>query len=495
MVYFFKDDVYPDFYVNVKINTLSANDIIKDLRELNQKQADQITALLSHIGNLEVIIEKQANQISILTARVDDLEKELSIYKNRKNSGNSHIPPSVDFGKPQRNQSLREKSDKKAGGQPGHEGSTLAFWASPDEIIAHVPQYCHRCGDNLADVPAIALSKRQVIDIPKPIAICTEHQVFSKTCSCGHVTKGEFPVNVNSNIQYGNHIEALTAYLNVRQYMPFGRIQEFYSKVMGVEISQGGIVGLLQRFTAKALPMYQEIKNRVKKSTCLGTDETGAKINGKTHWFWTWQNQELTFIIQSVSRGYKTIEETFPEGLPDVILVHDRWAPHFRCQALHHQVCLAHLFRDLNYIEQVHASDWAQSLKSLLIQAIALNNKADDCASISMTARNHLEHAFAEFLQDKLPDKDKLAIRLQKKLRKISRHVLCFLYYDNVPSDNNGSERAIRNIKIKQKVSGGFRSANGADAFALLRSVIDTTIKSGNDVFYALTLIANFRPE
>lgn len=474
---------------------MSKDDTIKALTELNEKQAGQISGLLFYAGNLEAIIERQAAQISTLMLRVDDLEKELSFYKNRKNSGNSHIPPSVDLGKPKRNQSLREKSDKKAGGQQGHEGSTLAFSATPDEIIIHSPQYCHQCGDDLTQVPAIALSKRQVIDIPKPVAICTEHQTFSKTCSCGHITKGEFPVNVNAYIQYGSRIEALTAYLNVRQYMPFGRIQEFYSKIMGLEISQGGIVGLLQRFTTKALPAYQEIKNRIEKSACLGTDETGAKINGKTHWFWTWQNEALSFIVQSQSRGYKTIQETFPGGLPEVVLVHDRWAPHFRCVANHHQICLAHLFRDLNYIVQVHTSDWAESLKSVLKRAIALNNEAGYDGLSDNRARSELESSIANLLGCKLPDKDNLAIKLQKKLRKISHHILCFLHYNDVPPDNNGSERAIRNIKVKQKVSGGFRSIDGADGFAILRSVIDTTIKSGNDVFYALTLIANFGAE
>jgi transposase len=447
------------------------------------------------IKTLTELVEKQAAQISVLLVRVENLEQELSFYKNRKNSGNSHIPPSVALGKPKRNQSLREKSGKKAGGQPGHEGSTLAFSDTPDEIVVHAPQYCHHCGDDLTGVPAIALNQRQVIDIPKPVAVCTEHRTFSKTCTCGHVTKGEFPVNVTAHVQYGSHIEALTAYLNVRQYMPFGRVQEFYSKVMGLEISQGGIVGLLQRFTAKALPMYEEIKSRVEKSTCLGTDETGAKINGKTHWFWTWQNEALTFIVQSPGRGYKTIAENFPGGLPGVVLVHDRWAPHFRCEAFRHQICLAHLLRDLNYIVQVHASDWAGSLKSLLKQAITLNNQAGYDGLSDSTARNILAYNLAGLLGTKLPDKDKLALKLQKKLRKISHHILCFLYYNDVPPDNNGSERAIRNIKVKQKVSGGFRSIDGADGFAVLRSVIDTTIKTGNDVFDALTLIAKLGAE
>jgi len=209
------------------------------------------------IKTLTELVEKQATQISGLLIRVENLEQELSFYRNRKNSGNSHIPPSVDLVK--RNQSLREQSDKKAGGQKGHEGSTLKFSAAPDQIVNHVPDYCKACGNNLEQIDAVSLNRRQVIDIPIPVAVCTEHRTFAKACSCGHINKGEFPLNVNANVQYGSHIEALTAYLNVRQYMPFGRIQEFYSKIMGLNISQGGIVGLLQRFTCKALPMYREI--------------------------------------------------------------------------------------------------------------------------------------------------------------------------------------------------------------------------------------------
>lgn len=438
------------------------------------------------IENMELLAIKQQ-------LHIEGLEQELSFYKNRKNSGNSHMPPSVDLVKG--NQSLREKSGKKAGGQQGHEGSTLKFTATPERIITYSPDYCQLCGDDLEQIVAIPLTRRQVIDIPMPVAICTEHRTFAKTCSCGHVNKGKFPVNVNANVQYGSHIKALTAYLNVRQYMLFGRIQEFYSKIMGLEISQGGIVGLLQRFTGRALPVYQEIKNRIEKAACLGTDETGAKINGKTHWFWTWQNEALNFIVQSPGRGYKTIQETFPDGLPDVVLVHDRWAAHFKCEADHHQVCLAHLFRDLNYITQVHGSNWAQSLKSVLKEAIALNNQPDYDGLAASPARSEPERSLMDLLQHPLPEKDKLAVRLQKKLRKISHHILCFLHYNNVPLDNIGSKRAIRTIKVKQKVSGGFRSIDGADGFAVIRSVIDTTIKSGNDVFHVLNLIANFTAE
>lgn len=471
---------------------MSKDETIKALRELNEKQARQISALLLHVGNLEAVIEKQSAQISALMFRVSGLEQELAIYKNRKNSGNSHLPPSVDLGKPKRNQSLREQSGKKAGGQPGHEGSTLAFSATPDEIIAHLPHYCHLCGDDLTAAVAVPLNQRQVIDIPVPKIICTEHQIFAKTCSCGAVNKGEFPLNVNANVQYGSRIEALTAYLNVRQYMPYNRIGEFYSQVMGLEISQGGILGLIGRFTEKSLPLYHAIKNRVQEASYLGTDETGAKVNGKTHWFWTWQNEALTFIARSVSRGFKTIRETFPDGLPNAILVHDRWAAHFQCEAGGHQICLAHLLRDLNYIQQVHQSKWAGSFKKVLKDAMALSSQAGYNGLLSSPSRDKLEALLHGLLKQPLPAKHKLAIKLQKKLRKISHNILYFLHFNNVPPDNNGSERAIRNIKIKQKVSGGFRSIQGADGFAVLRSVIDTAIKSRQNVFYELDFIAKF---
>jgi transposase len=175
--------------------------------------------------------------------------------------------------------------------------------------------------------------------------------------------------------------------------------------------------------------------------------------------------------------------------------VHDRWAAHFGCAALGHQICLAHLFRDLNYIEQVHGSLWAGSLKTILKDAIILSKQANYDALSDNPARGGLAQSLLDLLGQQLPDKDKLAIRLQKKLRKISQHILCFLHYNHVPPDNNGSERAIRTIKVKQKVSGGFRSIDGADAFAVIRSVIDTTIKSTQNVFQSIALIANFSPE
>ena len=473
----------------IKTQLLSANRPIFTIKHQPILTKNEI------ISTLTLLVEKQSAQIASLTVRVESLEQELAIYKNRKNSGNSSMPPSSDFGKSKPNQSLREKSDKKVGGQPGHEGTTLSFSASPDEIVRHIPSYCKRCGLGLTTIGAVELSRRQVIDIPMPAPICTEHQTFAKTCSCGCVNRGEFPAGATNHAQYGANIEAMAVYLNARQYMPYNRISEFFEQTTGLKISTGTLAGMIARFAVKALPMYQEIKSRIQKAACIGSDETGVKINGKNHWMWVWQNEQYSYIVAAQSRGFKTISETFATGLPNAVLVHDRLAAQLKTDASKHQVCLAHLLRDLNYIQQIHQSCWANSFKKLLKQAITLHKKNNDCPLKDQSVRDKLETSVDCLLNQDLPPQDKLAIKLQKKLKKIKQSILCFLHYQNVPPDNNGSERAIRNLKVKQKVSAGFRCFDGATFYAIIRSVIDTSIKSAQNVFDSIRLIAKFKAE
>lgn len=434
--------------------------------------------------------------IEELQIRVAWLEQELSKYKNPKNSKNSHLPPSKDENRPLKNQSLREKSGKSPGGQPGHEGKTLEFTVQVDKIIKYTPAFCKCCGKDLLLVPEVLSEKRQVVDIPPIQLERTEHQVFSKTCSCGHTTQSEFPIYVKSTVQYGPNVEAMIAYMHTRQYLPFNRMKEFFSDVMGLPVSEGGIHHILQRFTQKALPVYSQIKERIKTAIFLGTDETGAKVNGKKHWFWTWQNNELTFIVHSDNRGFKTIENTFENGLPSAILQHDRWASHFQCSAKHHQICIAHLLRELNYIQELYQSQWAVQFKKLLYQTIDFKKELNCHQYLTENIqRQSFEQNLKELLTQTLPEFHKKAKTLQKKLFKHQPYILYFLHHPKVPPDNNGSERAIRNIKVKQKISGQFKSVEGAHCFAIIRSVIDTTLKSGQNILAALSLIANFGTE
>ena len=448
--------------------------------------------------NTEINIQTLLQTIQRLEARIIILEAELAVYKNKKNSSNSHIPPSQDPNRPKKNQSLREATNRKVGGQPGHEGNTLECSSKIDATIKHSPLECNSCGANLTNHDEELVSTRQVLDIPVIELKCIAHQVFKKQCSCGHTTLGNFPEYVTSPVQYGPNVESLVAYLHARQYLPYARTKELLNDVMGLSISTGGLHNIIQRIAQKALPMYNTIKEKIQQATCIGSDETGVNINGKNHWAWTWQNETLTYIVCSASRGFKTIKETFEDGLPNATLIHDRWPCHFQMTTKAHQLCIAHLLRDLNYINELYKGKciWATQLKNVLLDAIQL--KKNLCTAdyyYPNCKRDALFERLNECLLYPIDELHKKSRTLQKKLIAKQEWILYFLKQSNVTPDNNGSERAIRNIKVKQKISGQFKTLETANIFAVLRSVIDTTIKNNKSVLTALYLIATFGTE
>jgi len=460
------------------------------IKELSLDAKILIQTLIAQIKNLQHTVEQLAAENSSLKSRLDS-------YKNKKNSSNSHTPPSKDENRPMKNQSLREKTDKKPGGQLGHEGVTLECCGVVDEIVGHLPNYCNCCGQDLSEVCETLIETRQIIDIPviKPVRI--EHRIYRKTCTCGHNMESSFPAHVAAKVQYGPGVESLAGYMHARQYMPFKRMEEFFTDVMGLPVSVGGINNILKRLVQKATPYYGQIKERITQAVFVGTDETSVKVNGQKDWMWAWQNDGLTFITHSDNRGFKTIEDNFADGLPNTVLQHDRWACHFNCEALHHQICMAHLLRELKFISELYAGCiWPVEMKSLIIQALQLKKDLSVRDYYSHNEqRKNLESQLDLLLHWQLNEEHSKARTLQKSLLKHQTYILYFLHHPKVPPDNNGSERAIRNVKVKQKISGQFKSTKGADGFAILRSVIDTTIKSGQNVLNALALIAKLGTE
>lgn len=431
-----------------------------------------------------------------LETRINELQAQLAIYQNKKDSSNSHKPPSTDIHTPQRNRSLRKKSSKKPGGQKGHEGSTLLFSDQVDEVIKYTPTQCGKCGRGLSSAEESLYERRQVVDIPIVIAKRIEHQCYEKQCSCGHISCGQFPGHITSPVQYGSRIEALIAYLHARQFMPYARTKEFFQDVMGLSISSGGINNLLRRFSGKALVEYENIRSAIQIQGMVGTDETGAKVNGEKHWIWTWQSESHTFIAHSTNRGYQTILDNFPLGLPESYLGHDRWAAHFQCPSKGHQICMSHILRELNFLEELYQSKWAAKFK-ILIQR-ALNKKRGmniNDYGIKNIARKNIMNKLKTLLHQFISKKEIKSRTLQKKLKKNIESIFLFLFHPNIPPDNNGSERAIRNIKVKQKVSGFFKSVQGAKNYVVIRSIIDTATKAGLPVFASLVKIATLGTE
>lgn len=434
-----------------------------------------------------------------LASQFELLQKENALLRERlakhgipKNSRNSSLAPSSDMNPPKRNQSLRKKTGRKPGGQLGREGKTLEMVADPDHIEDFLPQYCTVCGKDISDVPSRPEERRQVVDIPPIRAKVTEYRSYSRVCPCGNCTIGQFPSSAVSSICYGPNIEAMAGYLHTRQYLPYKRMAELFGNLLGTPISQGGIRLLLGRFALKALPAYQEIRRRISGSPIVGSDETGAKVNGERHWFWTWQNKSLTYIAHSPSRSSTAVTDNFPSGLPKSILVHDCWNPQRSTPGKAHQICLAHLLRDIEYLKHRFPKErWPVDIGSLLSDAIELSREGPAPKERSV----HLSDRLQKLIQDP-PEKDRKELfAFYRRIRKEQGNLFTFLKHHGVPFDNNASERAIRNIKVKQKISGQFKTEKGAREFAIIRSVIDTTIKNGQNVLEALSLIAKLEPQ
>lgn len=442
----------------------------------------RIAELESKVTRLESIIEKLLEKIEDLT--------------HRKNSRNSSVPPSKDENRPLKNQSLRTKSGKRVGGQSGHRGTTLKMVEDPDQIINHKPDFCNCCGNDLTSTPEELVLKRQVVDIPMIFPKYTEHRTFKKTCSCGHQNKSAFPENIRTSISYGTNIQATIAYMHTRQYLPFQRMSEFFKDVCNLPISQGTICNLLNGFALKAQPAYELIAQKVCNEKVIGTDETGIKVNGKNNWFWTWQSKFTTYVVFSKNRGTATIDTNFPNGFKDTVLVHDCWASHFQTACRTHQLCIAHLLRELIFLEQRFKSNWATNFKKLLYDALKLKNKLNqEKYQNPFPERDRIKTYLEVLLEKPLPENQKKLRAFHKRMIKHKAYILTFLHHFNVPSDNNASERAIRNVKVKQKVSGQFKTENGAQIYAVIRSVTDTCIKNGQNIFSAFKTIAILKPE
>jgi transposase len=437
-----------------------------------------------------------AARVSELMTVILALQEDIRLLRNGKNSGTSNTPPSHQIGR-SNTQNFRVKTNRKPGGQSGHEGNTLKMKEVPDKTIDHIPQYCNDCGFDLEQTTATLKSSRQEVIIPPVQALYLEHRSYSKVCTrCGQICTGAMPDHMKGPIQYGVSVAVLVSYLSVYQHIPYYRITVLLKDLFGLSISEGTVDNMLECTAQKALPFYDTIRERVQQSKVVGSDETGSRFGGKKGWFHVWQTTSLTFIAASLNRGYRTIKEHFADGFPLTVYVSDCWAAQLKVGALAHQLCIAHLLRELRNFEDALTCQWSSAMKQLLQEAIALKKQLQPQDYFAPTdAITKLEQRLSELLQTDHRASHKKIQAFARRLKKNRNSIFTFLHHPKVPPDNNGSERAVRPVKVKTKVSGLFRTEKGATRFAIIRSVIDTTIKNTNNVFEALTLLVNLQPE
>lgn len=430
---------------------------------------------------------------------------ELLVAKLLKNSNNSSKPPSADFHKPDKppshHRNSRNLSDKKTGGQPGHHGTTRVNMNEPDETLVCAPLVCKGCGSNLEDPTSQSnvetVGTAQTIDIPPIVPVITEFQKLQVTCGCGHVNTGQYPPFVSSRggIQLGPNVSSFLVYLSTAHHMPYQRLQELTSNILNLEISQGTIRNKLNEAAAAARPVKETILQFLHDSPWVGSDETGTRVTGKRWWEWVWQNSSASYYTIAPSRSYQIIKQYFGESYRGS-LIHDCLSAQNMTVARFHQLCHAHLFRDLQFlIDTGEDVVWAYQLKRLLYKS---QRARDHCWSewfdpgVRATIIKSYQEQLSAFLVSNLSSEE--SKKLQKRLLKHQDKLLHFMSSPDIPPDNNGSERAIRNAKIKQKVSGGFRSEAGATHHATLLSVIETAKKQNLNVLTVIQQLMSGKP-
>ena len=463
--------------------------------------AADIEAAESKILEQQTTIQSQTTQLEQKESRISELEKEIARLKSalekktlpKADSHNSSVPPSQDKFGIRHTSSLR-KCTKENGGQPGHEGSTQEKVLNPDIVIEHKPklEVCPCCGKPI-DYRQIRLhATRQIIDIPEPVRpIVTEHQQMEYECECGARFEGEFPEDVKAPVSYGPNVKATVAYLSTVQAIPFKRLVEVLTVFYGIRMSQGTISNILNEMRGYCKENYDEIYRQLLDQKVAGGDESGISINGVNHWMWVFQTALLTYIIIDRSRGFKVLEDIFPQGLPDMILITDRWAAYFKMLVLDHQLCLAHLLRNTYYFTQLlPKSSWPVDLMELFHDSIERRKKEGSSRELRMEYYEKLEALLDNPPSIRGEKKQKLLTTFVEGLKKHKEHIFTFLEHMEVEPTNNASEQAVRPVKTKMKVSGQFKTIEGARNYATIHSIVQTARKRGLDPYKCLVSIA-----
>ena len=442
--------------------------------------------------------------VMTMQAQMDTLQAELKELRDRlgKDSHNSSKPPSSD-GFARKPVSLRQRTGRKPGGQPGHPGKTLSLTDTPDAVVVHAPEQCACCGLSLAETDGQSGERRQVLDLPPLRLVVTEHQSQRKTCpGCGAANVGAFPAQVSQTAQYGPRVKALGVYLSAYQLLPYHRIAGLFVDLFGAALSPGTLCAAQQAGAKNLDAALADIKDNLQKAAVVHFDETGLRVDGKLRWLHSAGTADVTYYDWHEKRGRDGMNKAGVLLGFDGTAVHDGWASYFH-YGCRHALCNAHHLRELTALHEQEKQEWAASMRSLLVEIKKAVERAKERGEkrLSSLWQCHFEARYRKLLTEGFaanppPEKPRLtkggrvkqskARNLLLRLQQNMKETLAFLYDFAVPFDNNLAERDVRMMKVKQKVSGGFRSAGGAEAFCALRSYISTLRKQGQSVLPAL---------
>jgi transposase len=466
--------------------------------------------LVSLVLKLEALVLEQARAITELQAEVARLHGIVA-----KNSQNSHKPPSKDDpnNRPKKTRSMRKKSNKKAGGQKGHKGSTLAQVSDPDARVLHLPRACGNCKFSLAGASSSLVGSRQVFDVPTMKMMVTQHEQHQCHCpSCGEITVGTYPTHLPVGLtSYGENLQALVTYLSVYQLLPYERMSELIEDLFHQSISVGTLCSMNKRTYDACEDMSEDIKDKITKASVAHFDETGCRVEGKREWLHVASTQTETYYDVHAKRGQEAMDDI--GILPGFKgrAVHDHWKAYFAYTNCDHGLCNSHHIRELSYFAKEENIAWANVMLNhlVLVKRVVDRAKAKGEKTLKPQLINRLESRYDEIIKagnyscgqrkrrcatipssppSKRGRKKQEPIKnLLDRLQDYRSEVLISMRDFSVPWDNNLGERDIRMTKVKEKISGGYRSQMGAKIFCRIRGCISTARKQGRHVLSALT--------
>lgn len=467
---------------------------------------DSLPQALGVIEDLLALIGQLQERIEALEAENKRLRDQLHL-----DSHNSSFPPSSDKGHDQKStKSLRRKSSRKPGAQKGHEGSTLKQVETPDKVVFHPVSVCTRCGQDLSDAPVTAVEKRQVFELPPLKLEVTEHQVELKTCPrCAQESKGEFPAEVRQPVQYGPRVKGLLVYLNQEQLIPYERTTLLFEDLLGQPVSQGTLLRANHTCYAHLVSTEAAIKHEIQQSDVANFDETGLYEKGKRIWLHSASTPGLTYYFAHEKRGKDAMQAA--DVLPHFqgTAVHDHWESYETFTHCGHAFCNAHHVRELNRAIEQDDAQWAQEMKTLLLSIKETVDTAkaegetelpsEQIKDFNSLYRDIVDRALMPYLNEPSSNtppkrgrtKQSKTKNLLDRFDKYQPETLRFMRDFRVPFDNNLAERDIRMTKVKQKISGTFRSSNGTQYFCRIRGFISTLKKQRRNILESLTQTFN----
>jgi transposase len=475
---------------------MSPTELDRDqLAELDKETLISIVVTLQQqVQQLQQLQQTVAEQAAVIQSLRDQLAK---------NSQNSGSPPSSDGLKKPRTRSLRKKKGRRSGGQKGHKGHTLKMVEQPDHIRVHKVSTCPHCDTDLGAVESCKQERRQVFDIPPVQVEVTEHQAEVKVCpTCGEQVKGEFPAEVTQPVQYGPRLQAQASYLNNYQLIPWARTCELLGDFYGHTPAEAIVLRSNTTVVDHIEPSLDAIKEQLIAADVAHFDESGLRVEGQLHWLHVASTDHLTQYDVHRKRGQDGMKAAGILSKFKGRAVHDHWQSYFTFTNCQHALCNAHHLRELQFVVDQYEQVWAQEMMQLLLDIKAEVEAAlPKQMSLPPERLAHFEQRYDQLIAQGLAANPPPTVPPPKKrgrkkqsppknlLDRLQQHklqVLAFMYDFGVPFDNNLAERDVRMVKIKQKVSGAFRTLAGAETFCAIRSYISTARKQGRNVIDAL---------